>query len=69
LQGFRILKQNPNPNKGRRLEPEELFQGTLNLWMDRPFTLVLTQDKARHEALMVAISCRFDEPDPETEKR
>ncbi len=59
LEGFRILKQVKNPAiKGRQLEPRELFHATLNLWLDRPFNLVLAQDKSRQEALMVAISCR-----------
>lgn len=58
LEDFRILKHVRNPsNKGRQLEPQELFRATLNLWVDRPFNLVLTQDATRQEALMVAISC------------
>ncbi len=61
LEGFRILKQVKNPAvKGRQLEPRELFHATLNLWMGRPFNLVLAQDESRQEALMVAISCRWD---------
>ncbi len=59
LEGFRIEKQAANPsNKGRRLQPRELFHATLNLWIGRPFNLVLAQDTSRQEALMVAISCR-----------
>lgn len=59
LEGFRVIKQVANPsNKGRRLEPRELFHATLNLWIDRPFNLVLTQDESSQEALLVAISCR-----------
>ncbi len=59
LEGFRIEKHVKNPeNKGRQLEPRELFHATLNLWIDRPFSLVLAQDEARGEALMVVISCR-----------
>ncbi|MEM7587147.1 MAG: secretin N-terminal domain-containing protein [Acidobacteriota bacterium] len=61
LEGFRILKQLQNPAKGRRLEPEELFHATLNLWLDRPFNVVIAQDESRQEALMVAISCRREE--------
>ncbi len=58
LEGFRILKHVTNPsNKGRQLKPRELFHATLNLWIDRPFNLVLAQDQKRQEALMVAISC------------
>ncbi len=59
LEDFRIMKQVKNPAvKGRQLEPRELFHATLNLWMGRPFNLVLAQDESRQEALMVAISCR-----------
>lgn len=59
LEGFRIVKHVKNPsNKGRQLGPRELFHATLNLWLDRPFNLVLTQDESRQEALMVAISAR-----------
>ncbi|MCP3961030.1 MAG: hypothetical protein GY719_24560 [bacterium] len=59
LEGFRIVKQVKNPaNKGRQLEPRELFHATLNLWIDRPLSLVLSQDESRREALMVAISCQ-----------
>jgi len=65
LEGFRILKQVSNPsNKGRQLAPRELFHATLNLWLDRPFNLVLAQDETRQEALMVAISCRRERTDP-----
>lgn len=64
LEGFRVIKQLPNPaNKGRHLEPRELFHATLNLWIDRPFNLVLTQDESSQEALLVAISFRR-ESDP-----
>ncbi len=66
LEGFRILKQVANPtNKGRQLKPRELFHATLNLWIGRPFNLVLAQDASRQEALMVAISCRRERPDGE----
>ena len=59
LEGFRIVKKPKTaPNKGRQLEPRELFHATLNLWIDRPFNLVLEHDESRQEALMVAISCR-----------
>lgn len=62
LEDFRIVKHVRNPsNKGRQLEPQELFRATLNLWIDRPFNLVLAQDSARQEALMVAISCRRED--------
>ena len=65
LEEFRIRKQVENPtNKGRRLEPRELFHATLNLWIDRPFSLVLAQDPSRQEALVVAISCRRENDEP-----
>lgn len=58
LEDFRIFQNaSPNPNKGRQLEPKELFRATLNLWVDRPFNLVLPQSSEGNEALMVAISC------------
>ncbi len=61
LEGFQIVKKFPNPaNKGRQLEPRELFHATLNLWQDRPVALVLTRDEDRQEALLVAISWRQD---------
>lgn len=59
LEDFRIIeKPTGTPNKGRQLEPRELFRATLNLWVDRPFNLVLPQSSSENEALMVAISCR-----------
>ncbi len=65
LEEFRIRKQVENPtNKGRRLEPQELFHATLNLWIGRPFSLVLAQDPSRQEALVVAISCRRESSEP-----
>ena len=64
LEDFRILQNaSPNPNKGRRLEPKELFRATLNLWVDRPFNLVLPQSSSGREALMVAISCHRETDD------
>ncbi len=65
LEEFRIRKNVENPtNKGRRLEPQELFHATLNLWIDRPFSLVLAQDESRQEALVVAIYCRRENDEP-----
>lgn len=59
LEDFRIVeKPVGTPNKGRQLEPKQLFRATLNLWVDRPFNIVLPQSASEHEALMVAISCR-----------
>lgn len=59
LEGFRVVRKPPrSTDKSRRLPPQQLFQATLNLWLDKPFTLVLTQDDAKKEALMIAISCR-----------
>ena len=65
LEGFRITKQIKNPtNKGRQLKPREVFHATLNLWLDRPYNLVLALDESRKEALMVAISCRRENVEP-----
>lgn len=65
LEGFRILKKVRNPaNKTRWLAPRELFHATLNLWMDRPFTLVLAQEEGSREALMVAITCHREDREP-----
>lgn len=66
LQDFRILRHAGNTsNKGRQLEPRELFHATLNLWIDRPLNLVLAQDESRQEALMIAIFCRRETEEPE----
>ena len=62
LEGFQIVKKTPATNKGRRIPPQSLFHATLNLWLDKPFTLVLAQDDSRQEALMIAISCYRDDP-------
>lgn len=67
LDGFRISKQVQSPtNKGRQLPPRDLFHASLNLRLDRLFTLVLAEPSAtdgakQDEALMVAITCRFEE--------
>ena len=59
LENFQVVKNVRNSsNKGRRLEPHHLYRATLNVWVDRPFNLVLSQDESRQEALMVVISCR-----------
>lgn len=59
LEGFRVVRRPPRAvDKSRQLAPQQLFQATLNLWLDKPFTLVLAQDEAKQEALMIAISCR-----------
>lgn len=66
LQDFRILRHaGSSANKGRQLEPRELFHATLNLWIDRPLNLVLAQDESSQEALMIAISCRRETEEPE----
>lgn len=57
LEGFRIREKTRSTSKGPQLPPKELFHATLNLWLDKPFTLVLAQDESRKEALMIAISC------------
>lgn len=59
LEGFRVREQPPmNPNKGRALPAEDLFRGTLNLWVDRPFTLVIADGAEAEEALLIAITCK-----------
>ena len=70
LEGFRITKQVQNPNKGPKMKPRDLFHASLNLRLNRPFTLVLAEEptsleEARDDALMVAITCRWED-DPET---
>lgn len=67
LEGFRIVKQPPQTNKGRRLPPRELFGATLNLRLGRPLTLVLAeapgQEGTSEEGLMVAIVCHREDDD------
>ncbi|MEM8994940.1 MAG: secretin N-terminal domain-containing protein [Acidobacteriota bacterium] len=58
LEDFRIKKRTPSTNKGRQLEPRELYHATFNLWLEKPFMLVITQDPGRQEALLIAISAR-----------
>lgn len=58
LEDFRIKKQTRSTNKGRQLEPRELYHATFNLWLEKPFMLVITQDPGRQEALLIAISAR-----------
>ena len=70
LEDFRIVKQAQQvSDKGRRLEPRELFHATLNLWIGQPFNLVLAHDESRQEALMVKISCRRESGDAGSERR
>lgn len=65
LEDFQIEKRPPvTANKGRRLEPLKLFDATLNLWMDRPLTLV-AQDPGTGDALVISISCRTETSGPE----
>ncbi len=69
LEGFRIVKQAQQvSDKGRRLEPRELFHATLNLWIDQEVHLVLAHDEERQEALMVTISCRRENSAAEAAK-
>jgi len=57
LQDFKITSKAPaTTNKARQLEPQDLFHATLNLWRERPFALVISQNEERQEALMVTIS-------------
>jgi hypothetical protein len=60
MEDFRIVER-LSSDKGRGLDPKQLFHADLNLWMDRPFTLVLTRDDARQEALLVAITGRIEQ--------
>jgi hypothetical protein len=65
LKDFQVFKHVRNPtNKGRQLEPRELYRATFNVWVDRPLNLVLPQDESRQEALMVVISCRREVSTP-----
>ena len=61
MEDFRIVER-LSSDKGRGLDPKQLFHADLNLWMDRPFTLVLTRDDSRQEALLVAITGHVEEP-------
>ena len=65
LEDFKIVKKIPATNKGRRLPPRQLFHATLNLWLEKPFTLVLAQDDSKQEALMIAISCHRETASPD----
>ena len=67
LEGFRLTRKTRGTSKGRQLPPKELFHATLNLWLDKPFTLVLTQEENREEALMVAIACSRETPSSEAD--
>lgn len=67
LEGFRIREKTRATSKGPQLPPRDLFNATLNLWLDKPFTLVLAQDEERKEALMVAISCHREATEPDAE--
>lgn len=69
LEGFRIREKTQSTSKGPQLPPKELFHATLNLWLDKPFTLVLAQDEARKEALMIAISCHREASDESAPSR
>ncbi len=64
LEDFRIVKRGNATNKARQLKPQELFNATVNLWLGRPFNLVLAQDESSQEALMVAISCHRPDDEP-----
>lgn len=66
LHGFRITRDRRLPaglaaNKSRQPEPRELINTQLNLWRDKPYTLVLSQTSGASQALMVAITFRPDE--------
>lgn len=57
LEGFQIRTRAPAV-KGRQLEPQQVVNANLNLWLERPLTWTLAQDSATQEALVVAITCR-----------
>ncbi len=48
LEGFRVVRRPPRAvDKSRQLPPQQLFQATLNLWLDKPFTLVLDAGRSQ----------------------
>lgn len=57
LEDFQIETRAPAV-KGRRLEPQQVVNANLNLWLDRPLTWTLAQESDAQEALVVAITCR-----------
>lgn len=57
LEDFQIETRAPAV-KGRQLEPRQVVNANLNLWLGRPLTLVVAQDPGQQEALVVAITCR-----------
>ncbi len=66
LHDFQITKRSPrlvaaNANKSRQPQPEQLIQTNLNLWREKQFIMVLSQDAGSEEELMIAIKFR---PDP-----
>lgn len=63
---FRVARR-PGPvarsaNKSRQPEARELVYTNLNLWRDKQFAMVLSQDRASEAALMVAITFRPEDP-------
>lgn len=63
MKDFRIVER-LSSDKGRGVEPKELFRADLNVRLDRPFTLVLTRDEERKEALLVALTGRLEPSRP-----
>ncbi len=66
LHDFQITKRSPrltasSANKSRQPKPEQLIQTNLNLWREKQFIMVLSQDAGASEELMVAITFK---PDP-----
>lgn len=55
VENLRIVER-LSSDKGRGVEPQQLFQADLNLWLGRPLLLVLTRDDERQEALLVAVT-------------
>jgi len=63
MRDFRIVER-LSSDKGRGVEPKELFRADLNVRLDRPFTLVLTRDEQRKEALLIALTGRLEPTRP-----
>ena len=65
LHDFRITKRSPrlvasSANKSRQPQPKALIETNLNLWREKQFVMVLSQDAGAEEELMFAITFRPD---------
>lgn len=66
MRDFRVVERaTASTDKGRRPRARDLFDAHLNLWLDRPFTLVLTENEEKGEALLVVVTIASDEAEPE----